>query len=77
MAPILAIGQKFQDFSTFVIAIRHYQESENVQFFKRSSRSISAAQPRISGKKLNEQLKYYEVTIVFVAAKISNQEVQG
>ena len=61
MSQKMNIGQKFEDFSSFEIAIQQYQNAENVQFFRLSSRTIAKAQPRMSEKKLNERLKYYEI----------------
>ena len=61
MAQTLTIGKKFEDFSSLEIAIQQYQKEENVQFFS-SSRTIEKAQPRMPDKKLNERLKYYEIS---------------
>ena len=44
------IGQKFEDFSAFESAIERYQNAEYVQFWKRDSRTISAAQSRLPKK---------------------------
>ena len=60
MAHNLHIGQKFEDFSAFEIAIMRYQNAENVQFYRRDSRSVDKAQPRLE-KKFNPKIKYYEV----------------
>ena len=60
-AQMLHIGKEFEDFSSLKIAIRQYQKVENIQFFKRNSRTIEKAQPRMPGKKRNERLKYYEI----------------
>ena len=51
MAQMLNIGEKFEDFSSLKIAIQQYQKEENVQFFRRSSRTIEKAQPRMPDKK--------------------------
>ena len=61
MSQKLNIGQKFEDFFSFEIAIQQYQNAENVQFFWRSSRTIAKAQRQMPEKKLNERLKYYEI----------------
>ena len=45
------IGKKFEDFSSLEIAIQQYQKEEHVQFFRRSSRTIEKAQPRMPDKK--------------------------
>ena len=37
-----------------------YQNAENVQFYRRDSRSVDKAQPRLE-KKFNPKIKYYEV----------------
>ena len=62
MAHRLHIGKKFEDFSAFESAIERYQNAEYVQFWKRDSRTISAAQSRLPKKTLNPRLKYYEVS---------------
>ena len=56
------LGEKFEDFSSLEIAIQQYQKEEKVQFFRRSSRTIEKVQPRMLDKKLNERLKYYEIS---------------
>ena len=66
MAQMLNIGKKFEDFSSLEIAIQQYQKEENVQFFGHSSRTIEMAQPRMPDKKLNERLKYSEISFQFV-----------
>ena len=59
MAHNLHIGQKFEDFAAFESAIMRYQNAENVQFYRRDSRSVDkAAQPRLEKK---SKIKYYEV----------------
>ena len=60
MAHNLHIGQKFEDFAAFESAIMRYQNAENVQFYRRDSRSVDKAQPRLE-KKLNPKIKYHEV----------------
>ena len=62
MAHKVHIGQQFDDFSAFESAISQYQNNENVQFFKRDSRSLEAAKGRVSNKTFNPRIKYYEVT---------------
>ena len=62
MAQMLNIGKKFENFSSLEIAIQQYQKEENVQFCRRSSQTIEKAQPRMPDKKLNEHLKYYEIS---------------
>ena len=66
MAQMLNIGKKFEDFSSLKIAIQQYQKEENVQFFRRSSQTIEKTQPRMPDKKLNERLKYYEISFHFI-----------
>ena len=39
------VGQKFEDYQAFVRAIERYQSAENVQFYKRDSRTVQKAQP--------------------------------
>ena len=62
MAHNIHIGQKFEDFRAFESALERYQNVESVQFYKRDSRTVEKAQPRITNKKLNARLKYYEIT---------------
>ena len=77
MAQMLNIGKKFEDFSSLEIAIQQCQKEENVQFFRRTSRTIEKAQPRMPDKKLNERLKYYEISfIVYVVARTLNPGVE-
>ena len=59
---MLNMGKKFEDISSLEIAIQQYQKEENVQFFRRSSRTIEKAQPRMPDKKLYERLKHYEIS---------------
>ena len=47
-------GKKFEDFSSLEIAIQQYQKEENVQFLRRSSRTIEKAQINIFGAQLEE-----------------------
>ena len=63
MARILHIGQKVENFQAFESAIDRYQNAESVHFYKRD-RSVEKAQVHISQVhyKLNERLKYYQVT---------------
>ena len=60
MAHNLHIGQKFEDFAAFESAIMRYQNAENVQFYRRDSRSVDKVQPRLE-RKLNPKIKYFEV----------------
>ena len=62
MAQTLNIGKKLEDFSSLEIAIQQYQKEENVQFLRRSSRTIEKPQPQMPDKKLHERLKYYEIS---------------
>ena len=59
MAQMLNIGKTFEDFSSLEIAIQQYQKEENVQFFRRTSRTIEKAQPRMPDQKLNEPLIFF------------------
>ena len=60
MAHNLHIGQKFEDFAAFESAIMRFQNAENVQFYRRDSRSVDKAQPRLVNK-LDPKIVYYEV----------------
>ena len=46
MAHNLHLGQKIEDLAAFESAIMRYQNAENVQFYRRDSRSVDKAQPR-------------------------------
>ena len=50
MAHNLHIGQKFEDFAAFESAIMRYKNAENVQFYRRHSRSVDKARPRMENK---------------------------
>ena len=54
MAHKFYIGQKFEDFAAFERAIMRYQNAENVQFYRRDSRTVDKAQSRLE-KKLNKK----------------------
>ena len=58
----IRIHIKFEDFSAFESATRHYQKAENVQFYRRDSRTVAFSQSRLSNKTLEEKTKYYEIT---------------
>ena len=60
MAHNSRIGQKIEDFAAFESAIMRYQNAENVQFYRRDSRSVDKAQPYLE-KKLNPKIRNYEV----------------
>ena len=60
MAHNLHVGQKFEDFSAFESAIMRCQNAENVQLYRRDSKSVDKAQPRLENK-LNPKIKYYKV----------------
>ena len=44
------VKQKFEDYQAFESAIECYQSEESVQFYKRDSRMVQKAQPRIQKK---------------------------
>ena len=44
----LHIGEKDKDFAGFASAITRYQNAEYVQFYRRDSRSVDKAQPRLN-----------------------------
>ena len=44
------VGQKLEDYQAFVSAIQRYQSAENVQFYKRDSRTVLKAQPSVQRK---------------------------
>ena len=47
MAHSIHVGQKFEVYQAFESAIERYQSSESVQFYKRDSRTVQTAQPRV------------------------------
>ena len=61
MAHSIHLGQKFEDYEAFESTIERYQSAESVQFYMRDSRTVQKAQPRVQ-KKLNELIKYYEIS---------------
>ena len=50
MAHNLHIGQKFEDFAAFESANMRYQNAENVQFYRRDSRSVIAFGKEVKSK---------------------------
>ena len=51
MAHSIHVGQKFEDYQAFESAIEPYQSAESVQFYKRDSRTVQKAKPRVQKKK--------------------------
>ena len=47
MAHSIHVGQKFEDYQAFESAIEHCQSGESVQFYKRDSRPVQKAKPRV------------------------------
>ena len=77
MAQMLNIGKKCTEFSSLEIAIHQYQKEENVQFFRRSSRTIEKAQPRMPDKNLMSILNIMRYHfIVYALARTLNSGVQ-
>ena len=62
MAHSIHVRQKFEDYQSFESAIERYQSAESVQFYRRDSKTVQKAQPRVQ-KKLNELIKYYEISL--------------
>ena len=62
MAHSTHVGQKFEDYQVFESAIERYHSAESVQFYKRDSRTVQKAQPRVQ-EKLNKLIKYYEISL--------------
>ena len=62
ICPASKTSEELKDFSSLEIAIQQYQKEENIQFFRRNSRTIEKTQPRMPDEKLNERLKYYEIS---------------
>lgn len=56
------IGEKFSSYNALASKIECYQRPNNVQLYKRSSRSVAAAKSRCPKKSFNEELKFSEVT---------------
>ena len=47
MAYSIHVRQKFEDYQAFESAIEGYQIAESVQFYKRDSKTVQKAKPRI------------------------------
>ena len=56
------VGEKFSNYAALSSKIEQYQRANNVQLYKRSSRSIDAAKTRCPKKTFNDQLKFSEIT---------------
>lgn len=61
MAHKFHIGEIFIDFESLQSKIKLYQTQENVQLFKRDSRTVTH-KSRPSNNKFNDRIKYYEIT---------------
>ena len=55
MAHSIHVGQKFEDYQAFESAIEHYQSAESVQFYKRDSRTVQEAKPRVQKQKKSQR----------------------
>ena len=55
-----AVGDSFHTFEELDKKIRLYEQCNSVQLWKRDTRTIQAAQKRMS-RPLNERIKYYEI----------------
>ncbi len=59
--PIINVGSKFSSFDELEIALESYKKSQYVEFWRRDSRTIAAAQKRGIARPLRTELKYYEI----------------
>ena len=55
------LGESFKSFDELEKKMKEYEITNLVQFWKRDTRTINAAQKRIN-RHLNTNLKYYEIT---------------
>ena len=60
-APSFFVGQQFSSFEELEQQLKLYKAHNFVQFWRRDSRTIEAAQRRVN-KAISEKLKYYEIT---------------
>ena len=51
MAHSILGGQKFEDYQAFERPTEHYQSAESVQFYKRDSKTVQKAKPRVQKNK--------------------------
>ncbi|XP_053376767.1 zinc finger SWIM domain-containing protein 3-like [Mercenaria mercenaria] len=56
------IGEKFPTFLSLQTKIEQYQSANNVQLYRRSSRSLSAAKSRCPNKVFNDDIKFWELS---------------
>ena len=60
-APSFFVGQQFQMFEELERHLKLHEGHNFVQFWRRDSRTIEAAQRRVN-KAISDELKYYEIT---------------
>ena len=69
------VGDSFHTFEELDKKIRVYEQCNSVQLWKRDTRTIQAAQKRMS-RPSNERIKYYEIcAVVSMEERDSNWEV--
>ena len=61
-----SLGKDFKTYTDLMEKIEKFKKTNFVDLYVRDSRSIEAAQKRLS-KKLNKELKYYELKFTCVA----------
>ena len=72
-----AVGDSFHTFEELDKKIRLYEQCNSVQLWKRDTRTIQAAQKRMS-RPLNERIKYYEIVYSCIhGERDSNQRELG
>ncbi len=57
------VGDKFPSLEELETALDRYKKKNYVDFWRRDSRTIAAAQKRGVNRSLNAELKYYEISI--------------
>ncbi len=58
---IFTVGHTFSSFEELETALDRYKKKNYVDFWRRDSRTIAAAQKRGVDRPLNAELKYYEI----------------
>lgn len=56
-----SVGQIFPSYEALESQIQNYEQVHFVQLWKRDTRTVQAAQKRMS-RPLNDRIKYYEIT---------------
>ena len=57
----LAVGEEYSSYQELSSAIRHWEGSNFVTLYTRSSRSVEASRKRAPKRKFNDELKFSEL----------------